>query len=40
MTDIDTTENPFGKGWRILMIAIFAIVVIAIGVMLWGVLTH
>jgi len=31
------TEHPFGKGWRILVIAVFAIVVVAIAVMVWGI---
>ena len=38
--EIDQTENPFGPVWRWIVIAVMAVVVVALGVMIWAVLTH
>jgi len=38
--DLHPEAEPFGKGWRILAVAVVAIVVVAIIVMAVGIITH
>jgi len=37
---IDTTEDPFGRGWKIAMMVVFGVVLVALAVMIWIVATH
>jgi len=41
-TDSNSTPGgePFGRGWKILMIAILVVIMAAIVFMVWGLVTH
>jgi len=40
VTEPNQEESPFGQGWRITIVVVLGIVVVALVIMAWILLTH